>query len=317
MVFPWMRSFAVRFGKDGLMKGAHYFTRDLSNVLLLQGVETHSVKGVRVVVVPDRNLLGYVTSLLVQYRLAEHSTQPVTLKLARAPSQVDFWRSLAAVLQPFDCPESKVFFFDEIEGNLYAKLWAERFVAEAAPGVLASIVSIDAGDGSREHAESEAARLSKVLQNWSTADTYTLAVGGTSPNPSEGPSECHLAFHREDIAGDISAPYMAIPMSPAASVQQAAESVVANSSEIQGKWVVSSTAYDLTQNTDDLVLCIPEQRGRNLWRMLHDDPKTLPAAQIQRHRRLLVSASEEWPSVVVVTVRSSWNEYQDEAKRNA
>ena len=312
-----MRGFAVRFRKGSLMKGAHYFARDLGNVLLLQGVETHSVNGVRVVVVPDRNLLGYVTSLLVQYRLAEHSTQSVTIKLARAPSQVDFWRSLAAALEPSDCPNAKVFFFDEIEGNLYAKLWAERFVTEAAPGVLSSIVPIDAGDGSREHAESEAARLSEALRVWSTPDTYTLAVGGTSPNPSEGPYECHLAFHREDIAGDITSPYMAIPMSPAASVQQAAESVVTSSSEIEGKWVVSSTAHDLTQNTDDLILCIPEQRGRNLWRMLHDNPDTLPAAQIQRHRRLQASASEQWPSVVVVTVRSSWNEYQDEAKHNA
>jgi len=43
--------------------------------------------------------------------------------------------------------------------------------------------------------------------------------------------------------------------------------------------------------------------------MLHESPDTLPAAQIQRHRRLKASASEERPSVIAVTIQQSWEQY--------
>lgn len=264
--------------------------------------------GILIVIAPDRNVMGYVAGTLALWRLAENPGRK-TLKLARAPSQVEAWETLARQLREGECGENtRVFFMDEIRGGQYQQLWKRAFVAKAAPGVFAQAEAIDFGDGSRSHALVEAERLNHSLADWTSAPSYTLAIGGTSPSFENGVSECHIAFHREDIPGDTKGPYMAIQMSAAGSRQQEEERVVSAADSICQDWVVSMTAHTLAHETDDLILIIPENRGRNLYRILHESPDTLPAAMIRRHPRLQPLPTDSWPSVVIVTIRETWQE---------
>ncbi len=295
------------------MKPAKYYIDTLTALMGALNMESHTVNRVRVIVAPDRNVMGLATALLYMYRIAGR-TGRISPKFARAPSQVEFWESLTALLRR-DAPnfEALVTFFDEIRGHKYRELWANGFRGKAPGGFFASQLDIEFGDGSEGHAKTEAQRLNERLLAWETPGTYRIGVAGTSPNYLDGrPSECHIAFHREGFPVDLPGPYFAMPMSPAGSGQQADERVVVAAQEIDNDWVVSMTARHLAEHTDDLLLCIPENRGVNLWRMLNESPDQLPAACIQRHHRL---ADEEWPSVIVVTVAHSWQQYLDRAGR--
>jgi hypothetical protein len=287
------------------------YLRSVGSLIQACGVASETINGIDVLIAPDRNVMGLIGGRLALWRLAQHADERKTLKLARAPSQLECWETIARQLSPRDLGSdtSLVCFMDEIRGNKYQELWESGFVDKTPPEAQVGAYPIQFGDGSEGHARHEAERLNAILSTWRVPETYCLSIGGTSPTLEDGPSECHIAFHREDIPGDTIGPYMAIPMSDAGSRQQQREGVVESAGSINQDWVVSMTAHTLTQQTDDLILLLPENRGYNLYRILHESPDVLPAAQIQRHCRLKASRGEVHPSVVVVTIEQSWKQY--------
>ena len=286
-----------------------------------QACKTYDVKGARIYVASSMPAMGCIAGLHTKLHLLANHTKRTRFDFARAPSQVEAWRSLASKWpDAYKLENAMMFPFDEIRGAEYAKLEQSELRAVLPAGVLPNKVEIDAGDCSKEHAEKEAQRLNLAIDEWIGNDVFSMALAGTSPNaspyeillPEYDPDawETHLAFDRSGLEMPDTA-FKAIPMSTAASNQQANEGVVASGASIKQDWVVTMTAKHLAKNTDVIVFSIPDNRGVSLWRILHDDPEKLPAALIQRH--LGIGKTCEYgdiPKVVICTTEQSWDQYK-------
>jgi len=244
--------------------------------------------------------------------------------MARAPSMVKAWREFGLLWWQYMTETARdvcIVGFDEIRDRIYEKLQELEFKANLPPGVFPTQIDIDPGDCSQAHAEREATRLNQEILQWMGDDVFAFAVAGLSPNadpnetvfPSYDPRkfECHLAFDRGGTKM-IKQPFMAIPMSVAASGQQVREGVVAE--EIVDDRVLTMTAWHLVNNTDAMIFSLPDNRGSNLYRALHDEPQTeaggLPAALIQRHPRLGQTFEDGVHQVVFCTTAQSWEQFE-------
>jgi hypothetical protein len=282
--------------------------------------ERHEVKGATIFVAPDTAAMGKIAGLLTLTHMRANSHRKTRWDYARAPSQTAAWATMAQHWpRRYKANRVHMFPFDEIRGGEYAKLETTEMRSRIpVRDALPHKTEIIAGDCSRAHAIAEAEKMNRAMLTHCGDDWFSMALAGTSPNAgiteilspeySPGGYEVHLAFDRPGLPL-VEKPFKAIPMSNAASNQQENEDVVTDSSSINSDWVVTMTAHHLVTSTDAIVFSIPDKRGINLWRILHDDPDQVPAALMQRHAGLGQQTDYDLPKVVFCTTNHSWLQY--------
>lgn len=293
-------------------------------------IKTEVVKGATIYVAENDGLMARVVALHVLYLIISRLQEgKIRWDLARAPSMVKAWRELALLWRLY-LPKEKgnnicLAPFDEIRGEQYKLLELAELRANLPKGVFPNEINIYAGNCSAKHAAAEAARLNKAIREWMEEDVFAFAVAGLSPNADletvlRGVSglyhdfECHIAFDRDRGMSLVTRPYKAIAMSEAGSSQQAREKVVDSTTKLLKDHVVTMTGWHIANHTDAMLLCLPNDRGLNLFRALHDEPQTrsggLPAALIQKHPGLGRSFPDGVLKVVICTTEQSWLQFQ-------